>query len=373
MRYGFDGMRQGRWKSKELEAEMEKRLNVKHAQLASSGTAALNLALAALGIGAGDEVIMPAFTFVASFESIITAGATPILVDIDDTLTLSPAAVEKAITPRTKLVMPVHMCGSMADLDALQAICKKHNLLLLEDAAQAFGASYKGRYLGTIGDAGCFSFDYVKTITCGEGGAMITNNDQYAKHADHFSDHGHDHEGTDRGAETHPFIGYNYRISELHSAVGLAQIRRMDDFIGTQRKNKKILKDALKTIPGIFFRRLPDEEGDSATFLSFFMPSADQAREVIKLFSANGVDGCFYYFDNNWHYIRKWDHLKKMKGLGAYPQSLIDSMQDLENMDFAASDDLISRNISCLIKLSWTEEQVKERAEKMVNAIKSVL
>ena len=171
----------------------------------------------------------------------------------------------------------------------------------------------------------------------------------------------------------HPFIGYNYRISELHSAVGLAQIRRMDDFIGTQRKNKKILKDALKTIPGIFFRRLPDEEGDSATFLSFFMPSADQAREVIKLFSANGVDGCFYYFDNNWHYIRKWDHLKKMKGLGAYPQSLIDSMQDLENMDFAASDDLISRNISCLIKLSWTEEQVKERAEKMVNAIKSVL
>ena len=373
MRYGFDGMRQGRWKSKELEAEMEKRLNVKHAQLASSGTAALNLALAALGIGAGDEVIMPAFTFVASFESIITAGATPILVDIDDTLTLSPAAVEKAITPRTKLVMPVHMCGSMADLDALQAICKKHNLLLLEDAAQAFGAPYKGRYLGTIGDAGCFSFDYVKTITCGEGGAMITNNDQYAKHADHFSDHGHDHEGTDRGAETHPFIGYNYRISELHSAVGLAQIRRMDDFIGTQRKNKKILKDALKTIPGISFRRLPDEEGDSATFLSFFMPSADQAREVIKLFSANGVDGCFYYFDNNWHYIRKWDHLKKMKGLGAYPQSLIDSMQDLENMDFAASDDLISRNISCLIKLSWTEEQVKERAEKMVNAIKFVL
>ncbi|MEJ7610568.1 MAG: DegT/DnrJ/EryC1/StrS family aminotransferase [Ferruginibacter sp.] len=373
MRYGFDGMRNGVWKSKELEAEIEKRLNVKHAQLACSGTAALNLALAALGVGAGDEVIMPAFTFVASFESILTAGATPILADIDDTLTLSPAAVEKLITPKTKVVMPVHMCGSMADLDALQAICKKHNLFLLEDAAQAFGASYKGRFLGTIGDAGCFSFDYVKTITCGEGGAMITNEERYAKFADHFSDHGHDHEGSDRGLENHPFIGYNYRISELSSAVGLAQIRRMDEFIGIQRKNKKFLKNALRTIPGLEFRRIPDEEGDSATFLSFFMPSADQAREVMKLFSADGVDGAFYYFDNNWHYIRKWDHLKKLTGPGAYSETITKGMQDLGNTDFVQSDDLISRNISCLIKLSWTPEQLQERADKMVKAIKSVL
>ena len=373
MRYGFDGMRNGKWKSKELEAEIEKRLNVQHAQLACSGTAALNLALAALGVGAGDEVIMPAFTFVASFESILTAGATPILADIDDTLTLSPSAVEKLITPKTKVVMPVHMCGSMADLDALQAICKKHNLLLLEDAAQAFGASYKGRFLGSIGDAGCFSFDYVKTITCGEGGAMVTNEKRYATFADHFSDHGHDHEGSDRGLENHPFIGYNYRISELSSAVGLAQIRRMDEFIGIQRKNKKFLKDALRNIPGLQFRRIPDEEGDSATFLSFFLPSADQARQVMKLFAADGVDGAFYYFDNNWHYIRKWDHLKKLTGPGAYSESIKTGMQDLEQTDFSISDDLISRNISCSIKLSWTPEQLASRAEKMVKAIKSVL
>ena len=138
MRYGFDGMRNGHWKAKELERELETRFDVKHAQLTSSGTTALNVALAVMGVGAGDEVIMPCFTFVASFESILAAGATPVLVEIDDTLTLDPAAVEAAITPRTKVVMPVHMCGSMAELDSLKAICKKHELLLLEDACQAF-------------------------------------------------------------------------------------------------------------------------------------------------------------------------------------------------------------------------------------------
>ncbi|OUS12261.1 L-glutamine--2-deoxy-scyllo-inosose aminotransferase KanB, partial [Nonlabens dokdonensis] len=270
MRYGFDGARNGHWKAKELEQELQDNLGVKHAQLTSSGTTALNVALAVLGVGAGDEVIMPTFTFVASFESILAAGATPILVEIDDTLTLDPKAVEAAITPNTKVVMPVHMCGSMADLDALKDICDRHNLILLEDACQAIGASYKGKKLGTIGDAGCFSFDYVKTITCGEGGAMVTNDPNLAVNADHYTDHGHDHVGNDRGAESHPFLGYNFRISELNAAVGLAQVRRLDGFVATQRKNKKVLKDALKTIPEVSFRRIPDEAGDSAGFLSFF-------------------------------------------------------------------------------------------------------
>ncbi|MGB6151104.1 MAG: aminotransferase class I/II-fold pyridoxal phosphate-dependent enzyme, partial [Pricia sp.] len=132
MRYGFDGMRNGHWKAIELEKALAKRMRVKHAQLVSSGTSALTVALVSAGIGAGDEVIMPTFTFVASFESILAIGAIPILVDVDDTLCLNPEAVEKAITPNTKVVMPVHMCGSMADLKALKAICDQHDLLLLE-------------------------------------------------------------------------------------------------------------------------------------------------------------------------------------------------------------------------------------------------
>ena len=133
MRYGFDGMRNNHWKALELEAALAKRMNASYAQLVSSGTAALTVALASAGVGAGDEVIMPTFTFVASFESILAIGAVPILVDVDDTLTLDPVAVENAITEKTKVVMPVHMCGSMANLDALKKICNDYNLILAED------------------------------------------------------------------------------------------------------------------------------------------------------------------------------------------------------------------------------------------------
>src|SRR5678809_900777 len=201
MRYGFDAPRKGKWKSKELEEAICKRFGSKYAQLTSSGTSALTTAMAALGIGAGDEVIMPAFTFVASFEAVLSVGAIPVLVDIDDTLTINPDAVRKAITAKTKCIMPVHMCGSMADMDALIAICKKHNLLLLEDACQSIGATYRGKYLGTIGDAGTFSFDFVKTITCAEGGVVLTNNEEVYTKCDGYSDHGHDHKGVDRGAD----------------------------------------------------------------------------------------------------------------------------------------------------------------------------
>jgi len=373
MRYGFDGMRNGHWKAKELERELEKKLNVKHAQLTTSGTTALNVALAVLGVGAGDEVIMPTFTFVASFESILNAGATPILVDIDDTLTLDPKAVEAAITSKTKVVMPVHMCGSMADLDALKAICDKHDIFLLEDACQAYAGTYKGKALGTIGNVGCFSFDYVKTITCGEGGALIMNDEKLAIHADQYTDHGHDHVGSDRGAETHPILGYNYRISELNAAVGLAQIRRTDEFINIQKKNKKILKDALSNIPEVSFRRIPDEEGDTATFLSFFMPTAELSQKVVEAFKEFGIDAYWNYFDNNWHYVRKWDHFKDLKALYPLSDHIKNGMQNLNSLEFPKSDDYISRNISCLIKLSWSDEEVKERAKNMVKAIKSIL
>ena len=223
MRYGFDGMRQGHWKAKTLEQSIQSRFEVNHAQLLSSGTAAVSLALASAGVGAGDEVIMPSFTFVASFEAILMLDAIPVVVDIDDTLTLDIDAVKAAITPKTKAIMAVHMCGSMADLGALKQLCDIHNLFLIEDACQAIGGTYKGKALGTIGDLGCFSFDFVKTVTCGEGGVMITNNQKFYTHSDQFSDHGHDHQGSDRGAETHPVLGYNFRISELNAAVGVAQ------------------------------------------------------------------------------------------------------------------------------------------------------
>ena len=373
MRYGFDGMRDGQWKAKELEQELQNYLGVEHAQLVSSGTAALSVALASAGIGAGDEVIIPCFTFVASFESILAVGAIPVLVEIDDTLTLDPKEVEKAVSTKTKAIMPVHMCGSMADLDALKQICTANNLILIEDACQAIGGTYNGKALGTIGDLGCFSFDYVKTITCGEGGAIVTNNSKFIKHADHYSDHGHDHVGNDRGAEKHPFLGFNFRISELNAAVGLAQIRRLDEFIAIQRKNYDLIRNELSKIPKVEFRRVPDGGEESYAFLNFYLPNLEIARSVMESFKDNGIDGCFHYFDNNWHYVRKWGHLKEQKSLYNLSDEINNGLKRLIHQEFPKSDHYIGRNISCLIKLGWSEEEVLKRAQKMSNLIRKTV
>jgi len=327
-----------------------------------------------LGIGYGDEVITPAFTFVASFEAILSVGAVPVLVDVDETLTLNPEAVRSAITPKTKAIMPVHMCGSMADMDALLNICKEHQLLLLEDACQSIGASYKGKHLGTIGHAGTFSFDFVKTMTCAEGGVVMTNDENVFTNSDGFTDHGHDHKGADRGADLHPFIGYNYRISELHAAVGLAQIKRLPEFLATQKKNHAQLKNILSQVAEVSFRKIPDPAGDSCTFLSWFLPTEAQTMAVVSEMKTQGIlAGNFYWYDNNWHYIRKWDHLKNAITLNALHPDLKAQVIHHANKDFSASDAVMSRCISTSISLLWTEEQIKEKGEKMVGAILKVL
>ena len=270
MRYGFDGPRKGIWKAQELEKAITETFGCQYAQLTSSGTA-------------------PAFTFVASFEAVLSVGAIPVLVDVDDTLTLNPIAVKNAVTPKTKCVMPVHMCGSMADLDALAAICKEHNLILLEDACQSIGGTYKGKALGTIGHAGTFSFDFVKMITCAEGGVVMTNDKEVYTKSDGYTDHGHDHLGVDRGADLHPFIGYNYRISELHAAVGLAQIKKLSTFLELQKKNNKALRAYLEQVPEISFRRVPEGGEDSCSFLSWFLPTAEQTQAVVAEMKEQGI------------------------------------------------------------------------------------
>jgi 8-amino-3,8-dideoxy-alpha-D-manno-octulosonate transaminase len=365
MRYGFDGMRNNHWKAREFEEAFAERMHSNHCQLVSSGTSALTVALASAGIGAGDEVIMPTFTFVASFESIMMLGAVPVLVDIDDTLTLDPHAVEAAITPRTRCVMPVHMCGSMADLKELKHICENYNLLLLEDACQAIGGTFEGKPLGSYGDLGCFSFDFVKTITCGEGGAVISNFEQYINHADQYQDHGHDHVGNDRGAEKHANLGYNFRISELNAAVGLAQLAKLDDILRVQEKNYTTMRNAIADVEGVSFRRVPEGGVENYSFLNFFLPTGEAAQKAHSALAEAGVDGCFYWYTNNWHYINGWGHLRNLKSLGRLPIEIKEHIQDLNNTDFSKSDAWMSRTISCLVKIGWTDEEVQQRAAKM--------
>ncbi len=374
MRYGFDGPRKGIWKAREMEEAVCTTFGCNHAMLLSSGTAALTTAMAAFGIGYGDEVIMPSFTFVASFEAVLSVGAIPVMVDVDDTLTLAPDAVRAAITPNTKCVMPVHMCGSMADLDALQQICSEHNLILLEDACQSIGGTYKGKMLGTIGHAGTFSFDFVKTITCAEGGVVMTNDREIYEKCDGYTDHGHDHKGADRGADLHPFIGYNFRISELNAAVGVAQIKKLDTFLNIQRRNHAQLKAALAQVPEISFRRVPDPAGDSCTFLSWFLPTEALTRAAVAEMKAQGIlAGSFYWFDNNWHYITKWDHLKNAVTLNSLHPDMKAAVIHHATKDFSASHAIMGRCVSTAISLLWTEEQITAKAAQMTAAIKKVL
>jgi 8-amino-3,8-dideoxy-alpha-D-manno-octulosonate transaminase len=374
MRYGFDSPRKGIWKSRELEEAICQKTGCQYAQLVSSGTAALTTALTALGVGAGDEVIMPSFTFVASFEAVLSVGAVPVLVDVDETLTMNPDSVRRAVTPRTRCIMPVHMCGGMADLDPLLIICEEHRLVLLEDACQSFGGKYKGRSLGTIGHAGTFSFDFVKTVTCAEGGAVVTNSEDIYTKSDGFSDHGHDHKGIDRGADLHPFIGYNFRISELHAAIGLAQIRKLDGFLAIQKKNHNQLRAILSKLPEITFRTLPDPTGDSCTFLSWFLPSEELMRGLVAELKQEGIlAGNFYWYDNNWHYIRKWDHIRQAAALNRLSEAQRQALLRLSGTSFPDSDRVMSRCLSTAIGLLWTEEQTREKGEKIVAAIKKVL
>jgi len=369
-RYGFDGMRKGHWKAKTFEHELCRTVGAGYSHLCSSGTAALYVALASCGIGAGDEVIVPPFTFVATIEAVLNLGAVPVYAEIDDTLCLDPSAVETAITSRTKAVLPVHMCGSMPHIDRIQDLCSQRGLVLIEDACQAIGGTFKGRSLGTFGRMGCFSFDPVKTITCGEGGAVVTDDRELYLTAEAYADHGHDHLGADRGLDNHPITGTNFRISELNAAVGVAQLRKLGAILEKQRKVKSVLKEALVQVPEVSFRSIPDPKGDSATFLSFFLPDRDSARRVSKNLADAGIDACFYWYDNNWHYHRNWEHLKKLASPSRLPIMLLDQRPDYAAMELPESDRIMSRLISMLIKLSWTDDEVSGRAEKMVQVIR---
>ena len=359
-RYGFDTARDGHWKARSLEEELCRRLGTKHCHLCSSGTSALCIALAACGIGAGDEVIVPPFTFVATVEAVLLCGAVPVFAEIDDTLCLDPRAVERAIGPRTRAVVPVHMCGSMARIDRLADVCRRHDLFLIEDTAQAVGATFEGRAAGTFGHMGCFSFDAVKTITCGEGGAVITDDPQLYERSHQYADHGHDHVANDRGAEGHPILGTNHRISELNAAVGLAQIRKLDRILATQRAHKAALREALAS-PEITFRAVPDPAGDSATFLTFFMPDEQRAREIATALPRAGVDAVFYWYANNWHYVRAWRHLAEMATPGRSPLQLLEKRPDYGNLELPRSDHWMGRAVSLLVKLTWTPRQLDER------------
>ncbi|MDZ7759900.1 MAG: DegT/DnrJ/EryC1/StrS family aminotransferase [Desulfovermiculus sp.] len=371
-RYGFDAARKDIWKAKTFEKEFADYVHSKYCLLVSSGMAALSTALAACGVGCGDEVIIPPFTFVATVEGVITAGAVPVFGEIDDTLCLDPDKLDQCITKKTKAILPVHMCGSMAQIDRIKQFADTHGIMLIEDACQATGAHLNGKYAGTWGNAGCFSFDSVKTITCGEGGCVVTDDEKIYKRADAFHDHGHDHIGDDRGKEGHDILGLNFRISELNAAVGLAQLSKLNKILEIQKQNHAQIASVINEFSDIIPRRVPDAAGDSCSFINFMLPDENIARKIPSALASAGVDGSFYWYDNNWHYIRNWHHIKQMCTAMPVPQMHLDNMRDYTKLDLPQSDDIISRTISIPIKLAWTEAELEKRCENMYKVLKGI-
>jgi 8-amino-3,8-dideoxy-alpha-D-manno-octulosonate transaminase len=309
-RYEFGAQRKGIYKVLEFEKQFSAYCGTSYGQAVTSGTVALKVALAALGVGPGDEVITQGFTFVATWEAILDVGAIPVFTEIDATLNMDPADLEKKITAKTRCIIPVHMLGAQARIQEIVAIAKKHGIPVLEDTAQAAGGRINGQHLGTFGDCGTFSFDAVKTMTTGEGGMIITADEKMWRTMSEYHDHGHDHVVNPgaRGGEGRRFVGFNYRMMELQGAIGLAQLAKLDSMIAAQKKTKAALKEAASAIPGVQFRHLVDEAGDSATFFCFSLESREHCQRVNKVLGENKA-GAINFGENTWHFYPRWEHL----------------------------------------------------------------
>ncbi|AFW95341.1 DegT/DnrJ/EryC1/StrS aminotransferase [Anabaena sp. 90] len=269
-----------------FEKEFANYVDVKYATGVSNGTVALHLALVALGIGTGDEVIVPTLTYIASVNTIVYTGATPVFVDsLPDTWQIDPEEVRKSITPRTKAIMAVHLYGHPCEMSVLKEIADAHKLFLIEDCAEAIGSKYQGNHVGTFGDIATFSFYGNKTITTGEGGMLVTNDQTIFERAVHFKG-----QGLAKYREYwHDVIGYNYRMTNICAAIGLAQLERINDFLSKKRQIAELYKELLKDTE---FKVHP-EVGDvfhSYWMVSILISQANQRDTVREHLSEAGIE-----------------------------------------------------------------------------------
>ncbi|MEM7393841.1 MAG: aminotransferase class V-fold PLP-dependent enzyme, partial [Verrucomicrobiota bacterium] len=329
-----------------FEAFSRELFGAEHALAVNSGTSALIAALAGAEIGPGDEVIVPGYTFLASAAAVLAVGATPVVADIDDTLMLDPAAAESWITPKTRAIMPVHMQGGCADMDGISALARRHGLKVIEDNAQSCGGRYRGRWLGTLGDAGCFSFSSVKIVGCGEGGLVLSDDAWLMTRARSQ----HDTAGCwreDRYAEAlqpgELFGGENYRMSELEGAVNLAQLRRMPEQAERYRKTSRAVMEALPEFSATRVRPSNDPEGDIGHILFLMAESGSVATDIAEALGAEGLDASARGDSDrrDWHLYTYWDHLLP-------PESI--SVDRCPNVL-----DLTRRAIRIRIHQGWTE------------------
>jgi dTDP-4-amino-4,6-dideoxygalactose transaminase len=323
-------------------------LGVARCVAVSSGTAALMAGLAGLGVGPGDEVIVPAYTWIATAGAALALGATPVIAEVDESLTLDPADVARKLTPRTKVIAAVHMRGGPSRMDALMALSAQHGVRVLEDAAQANGGGYGGRPLGSIGHAGAFSLQFNKIITCGEGGVVASNDASVPRD------------------EVLP--GIRMRLAELLGAVALVQLARLNEIVSTMRRNRAVLKASMTDLAerrGITFRDAPDPDGDAGVSLIFFLPTIEQARWAGEALDAEGVPaGVIYDGERDQHVYCDWGSaVLERAGVapGADPRDLCPRTLDL-----------LQRAVYVDVSPDLTGAQLEEMADglhKVLNAL----
>jgi len=347
-----------------FERELAAKMGMEHALAVTSGTAALICSLAGLKIGPGDEVIVPGYTFMATALAPLALGAIPVIAEIDESLTLDPADVEAKITPRTKVIIPVHMMGLPAKMDAIMRVARRRGVEVLEDACQADGGSYRGRRLGTFGRVGAYSFNYFKNITCGEGGGLVTNDREVFERAlVHYDG------GTlfwrDRGEiSAPPFAGWNFRMNEILGAVLRVQLRRLDGLLRRTRTHKKRLVEQLSKDSRLRFIEYNDLDGDCGTTLGLLFESEQEARAFIARLDALRV-WAVTPIDSGRHVYSNWEPI--MEKRGSYHPAL-DAFRRAENrdckMDYAPDMcprtlDLLARTVFIGIRPEWRAGEVR--------------
>lgn len=358
----------------QFEQDFSEFLGTQHALAVNSGTSALITALVAHGIGPGQEVIIPGYTFIASAAAVLAARAIPVIAEVDDSLTLDPVDLEKRITPHTAAIIPVHMRGAPCAMGSIMEIARRNNLAVIEDVAQAIGGSYKGHKLGTFGGLGAFSLQLHKIVTTGEGGVVITDDPGLFARAKMY----HDAAGFWRSDYTGETLlpGVNYRMSEIAGALGLVQIKRLKNLIKTMKALKSRLKNGISSINTLSFRKENDKDGDTAVCLIFFLPEASITQTVVTALKAENVGASVLFEPNvsNWHVYANWKHIIDQNTLtkegcpyrcpyyGGKAQNTLDSCpQTLE---------LLSRAIHIDINPLYTFDEIDQIIEAIYKVFK---
>lgn len=358
-----------------LERAFAAHVGVRRCVAVSSGTAALMGGLAGLGVGPGDEVIVPAYTWIATASAVVALGAIPILAEIDTSLTLDPEDVERKITSRTKAIAAVHMRGGPCRMDALLAIARRHRISLLEDVAQANGASYGGRKLGSLGNVGAFSLQFNKIITCGEGGLITTDDETIWKRALMY----HDVIGGGRNGipDEETLLGINLRMSELQGAVALAQLNKLEQLVRDMRRNKAILTASIADLArqkGVTLRDEPDPEGDAGICLVFFVPSSELAQRITAALKAEGLPASVIYSGKkDYHVYCDWTPILRQRAwAGGAPWSWHPPVAYHRDM-CPRTLDLLQRAVHLDVSPDLTGEHIEEMSDGLIKVFSALL